>query len=127
MDPAPPGRLTLLLDQVLRLEEHRPAIGVHLRLVGIVAGRVPAVAGSHRVYRPDLLGCGLSDQPSANYRYTLEAIRAQILAVLDGLSLSRVHWVGESSGGIIGLLLAAAAPDRIESLVLCNKIGSAHV
>src|SRR5215470_11474298 len=81
---------------------------------------VPAVAGSHRVYRPDLLGCGLSDQPPANYRYTLEATRAQILAVLDGLSLSRVHWVGESSGGIIGLLLAAAAPDRIESLVLCN-------
>jgi pimeloyl-ACP methyl ester carboxylesterase len=81
---------------------------------------VPAVAMSHRVYRPDLLGCGLSDQPPANYRYTLEAIRAQMLAVLDGLSLSRVHWVGESSGGIIGLLLAAAAPDRIESLVLCN-------
>src|SRR5262249_58487435 len=81
---------------------------------------VPAVAASHRVYRPDLLGCGLSDQPPANYRYTLEAICAQILAVLDDVSLSRVHWVGESSGGIIGLLLAAAAPHRIESLVLCN-------
>jgi pimeloyl-ACP methyl ester carboxylesterase len=81
---------------------------------------VPAIAVSHRVYRPDLLGCGLSDQPPADYRYTLEAICAQILTVLDGLSLSKVHWVGESSGGIIGLLLAAAAPDRIESLVLCN-------
>ena len=42
------------------------------------------------------------------------------LAVLDALSLSRVHWVGESSGGLIGLLLAAAHPDRIASLVLCN-------
>ena len=31
-----------------------------------------------------------------------------------------VHWVGESSGGIIGLLLAAAYPERIASLVLCN-------
>jgi pimeloyl-ACP methyl ester carboxylesterase len=40
--------------------------------------------------------------------------------VLDALSLPRVHWVGESSGGIIGLLLAAAHPDRIASLVLCN-------
>src|SRR5262249_10132205 len=29
-------------------------------------------------------------------------------------------WVGESSGGIIGLLLAAAYPERIASLVLCN-------
>jgi pimeloyl-ACP methyl ester carboxylesterase len=81
---------------------------------------VPAVAETHRVYRPDLLGCGLSDQPPNGYRYTPETIGAQILAVLDGLSLSKVHWVGESSGGIIGLLLAAAHPDRIASLVLCN-------
>jgi 3-oxoadipate enol-lactonase len=81
---------------------------------------VPAVAETRRVYRPDLLGCGLSDQPPAGYRYTPEAIGAQIVAVLDALSLPRVHWVGESSGGIIGLLLAAAHPDRIASLVLCN-------
>jgi 3-oxoadipate enol-lactonase len=40
--------------------------------------------------------------------------------VLDAFSLTRVHWVGESSGGIIGLLLAAAHPERIASLVLCN-------
>ena len=81
---------------------------------------VPAIAEHHRVYRPDLLGCGLSDQPPAGYRYTPDAIAAQVLAVLDGLSLARVHWVGESSGGIIGLLLAEAYPDRIASLVLCN-------
>jgi pimeloyl-ACP methyl ester carboxylesterase len=81
---------------------------------------VPAIAETHRVYRPDLLGCGLSDQPPTGYRYTPETIGAQILAVLDTLSLPRVHWVGESSGGIIGLLLAAAHPDRIASLVLCN-------
>ena len=81
---------------------------------------VPAIAETHRVYRPDLLGCGLSDRPPKGYRYMPETIGAQILAVLDTLSLSRVHWVGESSGGIIGLLLAAARPDRIASLVLCN-------
>jgi pimeloyl-ACP methyl ester carboxylesterase len=40
--------------------------------------------------------------------------------VFEAMSLSRVHWVGESSGGIIGLLLAAAHPERIASLVLCN-------
>jgi 3-oxoadipate enol-lactonase len=81
---------------------------------------VPAAAETHRVYRPDLLGCGLSDRPPVSYRYTPEAIGAQIIAVLDALALSRVHWVGESSGGIIGLLLAAAHPERIASLVLCN-------
>jgi 3-oxoadipate enol-lactonase len=81
---------------------------------------IPAIAETRRVYRPDLLGCGLSNQPPAGYRYTPETIGAQIMAVLDALSLPRVHWVGESSGGIIGLLLAAAYPDRIASLVLCN-------
>jgi len=81
---------------------------------------VPAIAETHRVYRPDLLGCGLSDQPPDGYRYTPETIGAQILAVLDALSLPRVHWVGDSSGGIFGLLLAAAHPDRIASLVLCK-------
>jgi len=40
--------------------------------------------------------------------------------VFEAMSLSQVHWVGESSGGIIGLLLAAAHPERIASLVLCN-------
>ncbi len=81
---------------------------------------VPAIAETHRVYRPDLLGCGLSDQPPAGYHYTLDTIAAQLLAVLDALALPHVHWVGESSGGLIGLLLAAAHPDRFASLVLCN-------
>ena len=81
---------------------------------------VPAVAETRRVYRPDLLGCGLSDAPPADYRYTPETIGAQIMAVLDGVSLERVHWVGESSGGIIGLVLADAHPERIASLTLCN-------
>ena len=81
---------------------------------------VPPIAGIRRVYRPDLLGCGASDAPSAGYHFTPEKITAEILAVLDSSSLSRVHWVGESSGGIIGLLLAAAHPKRIASLVLCN-------
>lgn len=81
---------------------------------------VPPIAATRRVYRPDLLGCGASDDPPAGYRYTPERIGAAILAVLDAFSLPCVHWVGESSGGIIGLLLAAAHPERIASLVLCN-------
>ena len=69
---------------------------------------VPAIAESRRIYRPDLLGCGASDVPPAGYHYTPEKIAAELLAVFEAMSLSRVHWVGESSGGIIGLLLAAA-------------------
>ena len=81
---------------------------------------VPAIAESRRIYRPDLLGCGASDVPAPGYRFTPEKIEAEILAMFEAMSLSRVHWVGESSGGIIGVLLAAAHPERIASLVLCN-------
>ncbi len=81
---------------------------------------VPPVAETRRIHRPDLLGCGSSDAPAPGYHYTAEKIAAEILAVFEAMSLSRVHWVGELSGGIIGLLLAAAYPERIASLVLCN-------
>ncbi len=84
---------------------------------------VPAIAESRRIYRPELLGCGESDVPPAAYRFTPETIAGQIIAALDAMALDRVHWVGESSGGIIGLLLAAAHPERIASLVLCNTPG----
>ena len=81
---------------------------------------VPAIAESRRIYRPDLLGCGASDVRASGYRFTPEKIEAEILGVFEAMALSRVHWVGESSGGIIGLLLATAHPERVASLVLCN-------
>ena len=81
---------------------------------------VPAIADSRRIYRPDLLGCGASDMPAASCHFTPDQIAAEVLTVLDALSLPRVHWVGESSGGLVGLLLAASHPRRIASLVLCN-------
>jgi pimeloyl-ACP methyl ester carboxylesterase len=61
--------------------------------------------------------------PSADYRFTAETIAGQIITTLDALSLDRAHWVGESSGGIIGVLLAAAHPERIANLVLCKTPG----
>jgi hypothetical protein len=41
---------------------------------------------------------------------------AQVLAVLDGLSLSKVHWVGESSGGI-------SAPERYAQITRRRATG----
>ena len=81
---------------------------------------IPTIADTRRIYRPDLLGCGASEVPAAGYRFTPARIAAEIIAVLDAMSLPRVHWVGELSGGLVGLLLAAAHPERVASLVLCN-------
>ena len=109
-------------DYLWPWEEPTPVLMIHgfARNASFWNRWVPPIADSRRVYRPDLLGCGKSEFPAPDYAYTPEKIGAQILAVLDAHALSRVHWVGESSGGIIGLLLAAAHPERIASLVLCN-------
>ena len=47
----------------------------------------------------------------------LEAHVADVISLLDSLSLERVHVAGASLGGIIALLLAARHPDRVASLM----------
>jgi pimeloyl-ACP methyl ester carboxylesterase len=39
---------------------------------------------------------------------------------MDRLGIRRVHWVGEATGGTLGLGAAADHPDRIASVTLCN-------
>lgn len=82
---------------------------------------IPAVAEKHRVYRPEVRGCGRSDPPPRGYRFEPASIARDILAVMDAHGLERVHWVGESSGGILGLFFAYTYPDRITSVVACNS------
>jgi 3-oxoadipate enol-lactonase len=79
---------------------------------------VPFVAERHRVYRLELRGCGRSDVPDADYKFTLELAFHDLLAVMDSLGLERVHYVGESSSGTFGAAFAAAHPGRVASLVL---------
>lgn len=39
--------------------------------------------------------------------------------MLDQLGLEKVHFLGESTGGMIGVAFAARHPDRLHSLILC--------
>jgi pimeloyl-ACP methyl ester carboxylesterase len=71
----------------------------------------------------DLRGFGLSDKPSALGSYTLDAYVADLDALLDELSLSRVVLVGHSMGGGIALTYALARPDRVRGLVLVSPTG----
>ena len=62
--------------------------------------------------------------------FTVEALAAKVREMLDGartparlldaLGLERVHICGISIGGRIAMEMAAAAPDRVASLVLCD-------
>ncbi|WP_028022283.1 alpha/beta fold hydrolase [Enterovibrio calviensis] len=82
-------------------------------------------AKGYRVIAPDTLGRGLSqwaDSPKREYSYANYLEMAT--AIMDFYRCERVHWVGTSMGGLIGMLLAASEEEseRIGSLVL-NDIG----
>lgn len=81
---------------------------------------IPMLSGTHRIFRPEIRGCGRSSVPPLDYVYSEGSLVGDVLKTLDFLHLDRVHWVGESAGGRLGLLLAKHAPERLVSLVLCD-------
>lgn len=90
--------------------------------------QVPGLAEHFQVLRYDTRGHGNSLVAPGPYR--LEQLGHDVLALLDALGLSKVHFCGLSMGGQIGQWLGINAPERIAKLVLCNtgaKIGSEQV
>lgn len=82
----------------------------------------PLVASGYRVVRYDHRGHGGSPVPDGPYR--VDDLGADLLALLDRISVSRAHVVGLSLGGMVGMWLAARYPARVVSLSLCCT--SAH-
>jgi 3-oxoadipate enol-lactonase len=79
--------------------------------------QLPALAERFRVIRFDTRGHGRSPVPPAPY--TIDDLGADALALLDRLGLPAVAWCGVSLGGMVGMWLAAHAPERVHRLVLC--------
>jgi 3-oxoadipate enol-lactonase len=76
-----------------------------------------ALASRFRVLRYDHRGHGESPAPPGPYR--LADLGADLLALLDRLGVERAHVCGLSLGGLVGLWLAAAHPERVDRLVVC--------
>jgi 3-oxoadipate enol-lactonase len=72
--------------------------------------------GGFRLLRYELPGHGGS--PAAPGPYTIGGLGAGVLDLLDSLGVDRVAYCGISLGGMIGIWLAAHAPDRIAALGL---------
>ncbi len=83
---------------------------------------VPILGRHYRVLRFDARGHGLSTKPGPDFPWSLETLADDVLRVLDALNLERVHYVGESGGGFIGLLFALRHPERLHSLTLCSSL-----
>jgi len=78
-----------------------------------------ALAERHRVILYDHRGTGRSDRalPSA---VSVADMADDVIALMDGLGLDRSHFVGHAAGGLVGLMLAVRAPERLASLVVVN-------
>ena len=83
---------------------------------------IEAFAGDWRVICPDLRGRGLSDYAKDSATYSPLRYLADLLALLAQPGLERVVAIGTSLGGLVTMLLAAAAPERLAGAVL-NDIG----
>jgi pimeloyl-ACP methyl ester carboxylesterase len=84
---------------------------------------VPSLARRFRVIRRDTRGHGKSSAPdqSSGYEYTLDTILQEIVDTLDQLGLKRVHFLGESTSGMLGEALAAKYSERLHSLIICSS------
>lgn len=81
---------------------------------------VPLLASDYRVLLFNSRGCGATSAPDPKQPYTVEQLVGDALGLLDALGIDKAHWVGESSGGIVGLATALSHPERLQSLTLCN-------
>lgn len=78
--------------------------------------QVPALAARFRVLRFDHRGHGGSEAPPGEY--AIADLGGDVLALLDEHGIERASFCGLSLGGMIGIWLAAEAPERVERLAL---------
>jgi len=102
----PPGAPALLLVHSLGTNLH------------VWDAQVAELARGLRVVRFDLRGHGLTEVAAAPY--TIEDLADDALAVLDACGIPVAHVGGVSIGGMIAQAVAARAPARVASLILCD-------
>ena len=82
---------------------------------------IPALAEKgRRALAPDLIGFGRSDKPAKRTDYTYERHVAWMSAWLMALDLNNITLFCQDWGGLIGLRLVAAFPDRFAAVVIAN-------
>jgi 3-oxoadipate enol-lactonase len=80
----------------------------------------PALARHFRLLRYEHRGHGApgAQSPAPPGPYTLDDLGRDVLALLDARGVGRALYCGVSLGGLVGMWLAAHAPDRIAGLGL---------
>jgi len=79
-------------------------------------------ADGFQVIAADMPGRGTSVPFTNPEHYHNQTYVNDVKALLDHLGLKKVHWIGTSMGGIMGMMIEGQYPGTIKSLVL-NDIG----
>lgn len=86
---------------------------------------VPALARKYNVIRRELRGHGGSSYPKLaqhdSYDYSPATIIDELKDTLDQLGVEKVHFIGESTSGMLAEIFAATYPDRVSSVVVCSS------
>src|SRR3954447_14603254 len=78
-------------------------------------------AAGHRCIAPDLPGFGRSDKPDQPSDYSYQRLVDWTADVVFGaLDLRDITFFGQDWGGLVGLRLVAAEPDRFARVVVAN-------
>jgi len=77
-------------------------------------------AAGHRVIAPDLIGFGRSDKLANRKDYSYRLQVDVMLELVQKLNLNGVTFFGQDWGGLIGLRVIAAEPERFERIVVSN-------
>lgn len=75
----------------------------------------------YRVVVPDQIGFGKSSKPSFDLHF--DVLARNTIALLDHLKLEKVDVVAHSIGGMLGVRIARAFPERVSRLMLVAPIG----
>ena len=78
------------------------------------------LAAGDRVVAPDMPGFGKSDKPKKDARHTFTWHRQVLLEFVERLDLRHVGMVVQDWGGLLGLTLPMAAPQRYDALLAMN-------
>lgn len=79
------------------------------------------VADGARVIAPDFFGFGRSDKPNDDV-YSFDFHRRSLLGLIERLDLRNVTIVCQDWGGLLGLTVPIAVPERITRLLAMNTI-----
>ncbi|MFT5284875.1 MAG: sigma-B regulation protein RsbQ [Planctomycetota bacterium] len=87
---------------------------------GFWAEQAERFSGEYRVITVDLAGHGESGVDRSSW--TLPDMTRDVVALVRGLDLSRVIFVGHSMGGPVAIMAAAELPNRIEAVVAVDAL-----